>query len=69
MPRHTLPARTARAMQAARKTRSQAGGRPRTKARRCPCGAMTLKRAKARGRTALGHDPACEFYRERAIIV
>lgn len=25
------------------------GGRPRTKAPRCPCGAMTRKRAKARG--------------------
>lgn len=25
------------------------GGRPRSKAKRCLCGAMTLKRAKARG--------------------
>lgn len=25
------------------------GGRPKTSAKRCPCGAMTAKRAKARG--------------------
>lgn len=25
------------------------GGRPRSKTKRCPCGEMTLKRAKARG--------------------
>jgi len=36
----------ARAMNAARKTR--AGGRPRSNAKRCPCGEMTAKRAKAR---------------------
>lgn len=36
----------ARAMSAARKTR--AGGRPRSNKARCPCGAMTAKRAKAR---------------------
>jgi hypothetical protein len=35
---------------------------------RCPCGAMTLRRAQALGR-AFGHDPACPFYRERAIII
>jgi hypothetical protein len=29
---------------------------------------MTLRLAKARGRTS-EHDPACSFYRERAIIV
>jgi hypothetical protein len=34
----------------------------------CPCGAMTLRRAQAHGK-ALGHDPQCSFYRERAIIV
>ena len=36
----------ARALSAARKR--WAGGRPRSDAPRCPCGAMTLKRAKAR---------------------
>lgn len=36
----------ARAMNAARKTHG--GGRPRTNAKRCACGAMTAKRAKAR---------------------
>jgi hypothetical protein len=38
------------------------GGRPRTNAPRCPCGAMTLKRAQSRGRTA-EHRPGCEFGR------
>jgi hypothetical protein len=37
----------ARAMNAARKTRG--GGRPRSNKPRCACGAMTRKRAKARG--------------------
>jgi hypothetical protein len=36
-----------RRLQSLRKTR--AGGRPRTDQPRCPCGAMTAKRAKARG--------------------
>jgi hypothetical protein len=49
MPR-TLTTRTARKMAAARKTNSggKNGGRPRTKAARCHCGAMTAKRAAAR---------------------
>jgi hypothetical protein len=65
-----LLSEAARRMNAARKTRSggHAGGRPRSNAKRCPCGAMTLKRAQARGRT-YEHDPSCPFYRERAIIV
>jgi hypothetical protein len=37
----------AKAMAAARKTK--AGGRPRSKKKRCPCGAMTARRAAARG--------------------
>lgn len=41
----------ARAMNAARKTRG--GGRPRTKGPRCPCGAMTEKRATARAHKCL----------------
>jgi hypothetical protein len=32
----------------AKRTPAQMGGRPRTKGPRCPCGAMTLKRARAR---------------------
>lgn len=43
---HTLSA-IRRAASLARKTYS--GGRPRSKAKRCPCDAMTVKRAKARG--------------------
>jgi hypothetical protein len=41
------------------------GGRPRG-GRRCPCGAMTLKRAETRADadgTGLGHEPGCIFYR------
>ena len=40
----------AQEMAAARKTRNggRNGGRPRTRKARCPCGAMTAKRAKAR---------------------
>ncbi len=41
----------------------RAGGRPRSNAKRCPCGVMTLKRAQARGRT-YEHDPSCSFYPE-----
>jgi hypothetical protein len=37
-------------------------GRPRSDAPRCSCGAMTLKRAQSRGRTA-EHRPGCEFAR------
>lgn len=66
MGRHSLPSRTARKMSRARKT--FAGGRPRQKGARCPCKVMTLRRAKARGRTS-EHDPSCSYYRERAIIV
>jgi hypothetical protein len=36
-----------RAASLARKTRS--GGRPRSRKKRCPCGEMTARRAKARG--------------------
>jgi hypothetical protein len=50
----------ARAMNRARKT--QGGGRPRKSgSRRCPCQVMTLKRAKARGKTR-EHEPGCDFY-------
>lgn len=45
---------------------SHGAGRPRSKARRCPCGAMTLKLAKIRAGasgTGLGHKPGCLFYR------
>jgi hypothetical protein len=54
---------TARRMANARKTHSggRLGGRPKTDAERCPCQAMTLKRAIARGKTALGHLPGCAF--------
>jgi hypothetical protein len=38
-----------------------AGGRPRIKGPRCPCKAMTLKRAKARGK-GMEHDPSCAFH-------
>jgi hypothetical protein len=43
------------------------GGRPRSDAPRCACGAMTLKRAEARGKSS-EHNPACAFYRERALF-
>lgn len=36
-------------------------GRPLKKAPRCPCRVMTLKRARARGRT-YEHAPSCSFY-------
>jgi hypothetical protein len=29
---------------------------------RCPCGAMTLKRALTRGLSAKDHKPRCKFY-------
>jgi hypothetical protein len=38
----------ARVLQAARVTHGAGPGRPRSKAPRCPCGAMTRKRARAR---------------------
>ena len=37
---------------------------------RCPCGAMTLKRAQARADKSgkgLGHKPECSFYRRRRL--
>jgi len=65
-----LTPRIARHMSNARLTKSggRNGGRPRIDAPRCPCAAMTLKRAEARGKTS-EHDPSCSYYRERAIIV
>jgi hypothetical protein len=59
----------ARALSALRQTKTggRNGGRPRSKAKRCPCESMTLKRAQARGKSS-EHDPSCAFYRERAII-
>ncbi len=50
-------------MAAARETR--AGGRPR-KQDRCPCGAMTMRRAQARGKSATEHKKGCIFYRWRS---
>jgi len=67
MGRPSLPSRIARQMSNARKTFGAGSGRPRIDAPRCPCAAMTLKRAQARGKTS-EHDPSCAFYRERAII-
>jgi hypothetical protein len=54
-------------MNKARKITTNAG-RPRSKAKRCPCQTMTLARAQARGKSS-EHDPSCSFYRERAIIL
>jgi hypothetical protein len=39
-----------------------AGGGPRSAGPRCPCGVMTLKRARARGRS-MEHEAHCSFYR------
>ncbi len=57
-------------MNRARKTKSGGtnGGRPLSDSPRCPCGSMTLKRAKARGLSA-EHDPSCSFYRMGTIII
>lgn len=55
-----------RDLNARRSTR--AGGRPRSAGPRCRCKVMTLKRAQARGKSS-DHDPSCDWYRERAIIV
>ena len=62
MPR-TLTTRTARKMANSPKRKHSGGaeGRPRKDAARCPCQAMTLARAMARGKTALGHLPGCAF--------
>lgn len=35
-------------------------GRPISNQPRCPCAVMTLRRAKARGKS-LDHDPSCPF--------
>jgi transposase-like protein len=48
MPRHQFNRRSARAANRARAVRAPGPGRPRSKKERCPCGAMTLKRALAR---------------------
>jgi hypothetical protein len=50
----------------ARWVASHGAGRPRTKAKRCPCQAMTLKLARIRADrngTGLGHLEGCSFYR------
>lgn len=51
MPRQPTPSEAARALSAMRRTKSggRNGGRKRSDAPRCPCGAMTAKRATARG--------------------
>jgi len=45
-------------------------GRPKSDAPRCPCAAMTLKRAQARGKS-YEHDPTCAYYpcEPRALVV
>ena len=65
-----LLSEAARQLNKARQVKSggRNGGRPRSKSKRCPCQAMTLKRAQARGKSS-EHDPSCSFYRERAIII
>lgn len=68
MGRHTLPKRTARKMNALRKTNGAGTGRPRSERARCPCAIMTIKRAQARGKSS-EHKPSCSFYREWAIVV
>lgn len=62
----SLTSQAARAMNRARK--NPAGGRPRSRKQRCPCDVMTLKRARARGKSS-EHHPACPFYPERAVII
>ena len=44
------------------------GAARRSRKRRCPCQAMTLKRAKARGRT-WEHEAGCSFHPETAVTV
>ena len=46
----SLTSQAARAMNRARK--NPAGGRPRSRKQRCPCDVMTLKRARARGKSS-----------------
>jgi hypothetical protein len=64
-----LTSRAARKMAKARLTLSggRLGGSRKRNAERCPCQAMTLARAMARGREP-AHDPSCTFYKERAIV-
>jgi hypothetical protein len=50
-----------------KKVASKGAGRPRQAGKRCKCGRMTLKRARARAGatgTSAGHDPGCTFYRK-----
>jgi len=45
---------------------SQGAGRPRSRATRCTCGAMTLRLARIKADvngTCPGHQKGCEFYR------
>ena len=71
MGRHTLPSRTARAMSLARKAfhGGHNGGRPRSKAARCYCGADAIKRASERANkdgtcpAGDGHEEPCPFWR------
>lgn len=46
-----------------RAARAGASGRPRSDVPRCGCGAMTLTRAQARGRSS-EHQPGCEWHPE-----
>jgi hypothetical protein len=67
MPRTSLPSHIARAMaNSANRKRSggRLGGQRKRNAPRCPCEAMTLKRALSRGKSA-EHEAECSFYRER----
>jgi hypothetical protein len=51
---------------------AQGGGRPRSDAKRCPCGNMTLRLAKVRAGaagTSLGHEPECRFFRDYKLKV
>lgn len=67
MPRK-LTRRAARAMSAKRLTHGAGTGRPRIDAPRCACAIMTLARAQTRGKSS-DHDPSCEWYKERAIVI
>jgi len=57
----------ARRMAALRQTNGAGPGRPRSKKRRCPCGAMTLKRAEARRGRSGEHGRDCPYYVERRV--
>lgn len=55
-----------------REVASHGAGRPRTDAERCPCGNMTLVRAKQRANKdgrGWGHEPECTFYQERRTYI